>query len=55
MTKNAVAYKTYDPVTGETYYDASSSSLSFHKINLKYDLNYGILKNGNLDFSVGDF
>ena len=53
MTKNAVAYKTYDPVTGETYYDASSSSLSFHKINLKYDLNYGIMKNGNLDFSVG--
>ena len=53
MTETAVVYKNYDPVSGETYYEASSSPLSFHKISLKYDLNYTIIKNGNLDFSVG--
>ena len=34
MTTTAVVYKNYDPVSGETYYEAFNSNLSFHKISL---------------------
>ena len=53
MTETAVLYKTYDPVSGETYYDASVSPLSFHKIRLQYDLNYRIIRNDRIDFYTG--
>ena len=47
MTATAVVYKNYDPVSGETYYEAFNSNLSFHKIRLQYDLMYSVLKNKN--------
>ncbi len=47
MTTTAVVYKNYDPVTGETYYEAFDSNLSFHKIRLQYDLMYSVLKDKN--------
>ena len=53
MTETAVAYKTYDPVSGESYYDASVSPLSMHKIRLQYDLNYRIIRNEKIDFYTG--
>ena len=53
MTETAVVYKTYDPVTGESYYDASISPLSMHKIRLQYDLNYRIINKDKLDFYTG--
>ena len=53
MTETAVFYKNYDPVSGETYYEASVSKLSFHKIRLQYDLNYGFLRNGAFEVYGG--
>ena len=53
MTETAVVYKTYDPVTGEIYYDASVSPLTMHKIRLQYDLNYGIIRKDGFDFYTG--
>ncbi len=47
MTTTAVVYKNYDPVSGETYYEAFDSNLSFHKIRLQYDLMYSVLKDKN--------
>ncbi len=49
MTTTAVVYKNYDPVSGETYYEAFDSNLSFHKIRLQYDLMYSVLKDKNQD------
>lgn len=45
MTQTALVYKSYDPITGENYYQAFDSSLSFHRIRLQYDLMYSVLKN----------
>ena len=53
MTETAVVYKTYDPVSGESYYDASVSPLTMHKIRLQYDLNYRIIRNDKIDFYTG--
>ena len=47
MTTTAVVYKNYDPVSGETYYEAFDSNLSFHKIRLQYDFMYSVLKDKN--------
>ena len=52
MTTTAVVYKNYDPVSGETYYEAFDSNLSFHKIRLQYDLMYSVLKDKNQDVEV---
>lgn len=49
MTSTAVVYKNYDLVSGETYYEAFDSNLSFHKIRLQYDLMYSVLKDKNQD------
>lgn len=49
MTTTAVVYKNYDPVSGETYYEAFDSNLSFYKIRLQYDLMYSVLKDKNQD------
>ena len=51
MTDTAVVYKTYDPVTGEEFYQASVSSLSFHRIKLQYDLSYGVFENQKVQAS----
>ncbi|MBO4638859.1 MAG: hypothetical protein J5710_03800 [Treponema sp.] len=53
MTDTAVVYRNYDPVTGENYYEAFNSNLSFHKIQLKYDLVYKSLRTDKLDLYVG--
>ncbi len=53
MTETAVVYKTYDPVSGESYYDASISPLSVHKIRLQYDLDYRIIRKDKIDFYTG--
>lgn len=47
MTTSAVVYKNYDPVSGETCYEAFNSNLSFHKICLQYNLMYSVLKDKN--------
>ena len=53
MTQNAVVYKTYDPISGETYYDGSKSNLAFHRIRLQYDAAYDIMQNGKFELYVG--
>ena len=53
MTRTTVIYRNYDPITGEPYYEASNSSLSFHRIRLQYDLGYNVLKNEKYTFYVG--
>ena len=53
MTETAVLYKNYDPVSGENYYEASISHLSFHKIRLQYDMNYRIQGNNQLELYTG--
>ena len=53
MTKTSVVYKNYDPVSGETYYEGFESNLMFHKICVRYDLNYRIASNEKMDFAVG--
>lgn len=55
MTDTAVVYKTYDPVTGEEFYQASVSSLSFHRIKLQYDLSYGVFENQKFQVYAGGF
>ena len=53
MTRTTVIYKTYDPVTGASYYEPYNSNLSFHRIRLQYDLGYRLLKNDKMDFYIG--
>ena len=53
MTKTAVVYKNFDPVSGENYYEAFQSNLLFHRIHLQYNLVYRPLKTERLDFYVG--
>ena len=53
MTETAVVYKNFDPVSGENYYEAFQSNLSFHRIRVQYDLVYRPLKTERLDFYVG--
>ena len=53
MTKTAVVYKNYDPVSGETYYEAFQSNLKFHRIRLQYDAAYDVLNKGKYDLYVG--
>jgi len=53
MTKTAVVYKSYDPVSGENYYKAFQSNLTFHKIKCQYDLNYQFIEDNKFDFYAG--
>ena len=53
MTKTALVYKNYDPVTGESYYAGFNSNLAFHRIRLQYDAAYDILQNGKFELYVG--
>lgn len=53
LTDNANVYKTYDPVTGEYYWQASVSSLSFQKIRLQYDLGYKVYSDSRMDIYAG--
>ncbi len=53
MTQHAVVYKTYDPISGETYYDGSKSNLAFHRIRLQYDAAYDLMQNGKFELYVG--
>ena len=53
MSNTTVIYRTYDPVTGESYYDESDSRLAFHRIRLQYDLGYNVLENDKYTFYVG--
>ena len=53
MTKTAVVYKNYDPVSGESYYEGFQSNLAFHRIQLQYDAVYDVLKNEKSDLFVG--
>ena len=53
MTKTAVVYKNFDPFSGETYYEAFNSNLSFHKIQFQYDLNYKFIKNESFSLFAG--
>lgn len=53
MTQNAVVYKTYDPISGETYYDGSKSNLAFHRIRLQYDAAYDLMQKGKFELYVG--
>ena len=53
MTNTAVVYKNYDPVSGESYYEAFQSNLAFHRIRLQYDAASDVLKNEKYDLFVG--
>lgn len=53
MTETAVVYKNFDPVSGENYYEAFNSELSFHRIRLQYDFAYRPIKTGQLEFYAG--
>ena len=53
MTDTAVVYKNFDPISGETYYEAFQSKLQFHRIRAQYDLLYGMPENGKLKFYAG--
>ena len=53
MTDTAVVYKNFDPITGETYYEAFQSKLQFHRIRAQYDLLYGLPENGKFKFYAG--
>ena len=53
MTDTAVVYKKFDPISGETYYEAFQSKLQFHRIRAQYDLLYGMPENGKLKFYAG--
>ena len=53
MTRTTVLYKTYDPISGTSYYEPYDSSLFFHRIRLQYDMGYSVLKNEKMNFYVG--
>ena len=53
MTETAVVYKNFDPISGETYYEAFQSNLAFHRIRLQYDAEYDVMKNEKYDLYVG--
>jgi len=53
MTDTAVTYRNFDPITGETYYEAFESKLQFHRIRVQYDLLYGVKQLNKTTFYAG--
>ena len=53
MTETAVSYRNFDPITGESYYEAFQSKLQFHRIRVQYDLLYGVKQMNKTTFYAG--